>query len=169
MARRPDGSFVQVGIVSIGVFDCNAAIPEIQTRVDRVSSWVSSWIAVIEGGAPPPPIVNPPLLRLPRLTFKAAVRYAFVGLASDFRNRFLKGLYKELGCRRIEREKVKCQVFWYHARRVYFGSLTVYYALPREGPIWNLRYRIHKVTANCWLNRRNPRSCPGDALLSLAH
>ncbi len=161
IAVRPDGMPVQVGIISMGAPDCRTNIPGIETRVDEVALWVSSWIAALEAGAPPPQIVAPPLVHLPKLTFKAAEYLTYLGLAGDFRNRFVKGLYKEFSCRRIEREKVKCGVFWYLAGSVYVGSATVYYSLPREGALWNLRYRIRKVSARCGLQRRSVKRCPG--------
>jgi hypothetical protein len=126
-----------------------------------VAPWVSSWIAAVEAGAPAPPVVTPPLVRLPPLTFKAAEYLTYVGLTNAFRGRFVHGRFKEFACRRLEREKVKCGVFWYLAGSVYVGSATVYYSLPREGALWNLRYRIRKVGAACWLNRGSAKRCPG--------
>ncbi len=161
IAVRSDGVPVQVGIISMADPVCKTNIPDVETRVDQVTPWISSWIAAVEAGAPAPPIVVPPLLRLPKLTFKAAESLAYIGLAGDFRNRFLKGRFKEIGCRRVAREKIKCQVFWYLAGSVYIGSATVYYSLPREGAPWNLRYRIRKVGAACWLNRGSAKRCPG--------
>lgn len=160
IAARPGGGPVQVGIISMGAPDCRTNIPGVETRVDQISPWITSWISALEAGGPTPPIVAPPLLHLPQLTFKAAEFFSYIGLASDFRNRFERGLFKEIACRRIEREKVKCGVFWYLAGSVYTGSVTVYYSLPREGALWNLRYRIRKVAARCWLNRGAKR-CPG--------
>jgi secreted trypsin-like serine protease len=161
IAVRSDGTPVQVGIISMGAPDCRTDIPGVETRVDQVDPWISSWIAAVEAGAPMPTVEPPTLLRLPVLTFKAAEYLAYVGLAGDFRDRFLKGLYKEISCRRIEREKVKCGIFWYLAGSVYIGSATVFYSLPREGALWNLRYRIRKVDGLCWAHRGNAKRCPG--------
>lgn len=155
------GAPVQIGIISLGAPDCRTNIPDIETRVDRVAPWVDTWIAATEAGAPAPPVVVPPPLTLPKLTFEEAKYLGFVGLASSFGNRFVKGRFKEIVCRRIEREKVKCNVFWYLAGHVYSGSLTVYFSLPREGALWNLRFRIRKVGAGCWLHTRNARRCHG--------
>jgi secreted trypsin-like serine protease len=158
---RADGTPVQVGIISMAAPDCRTNIPGIETRVDQIAPWVSSWIAAVEAGGPAPPIVAPPLLQLPRLTFKAAAFFAYVGLASDFRNRFEKGRFKDIACRRMDRERIKCGVFWYLAGSVYSGTVTVYYSLPQEGSFWNLSYRIRKVNGSCWLDTENARRCPG--------
>jgi secreted trypsin-like serine protease len=160
IAVRSNGVPVQVGIISMGAPDCRANIPGVQTRVDQVAPWISSWIAAIETGGPSPPIVAPPLLHLPKLTFEAAEYFSYIGLASDFRSHFTKGLLKDILCRRIEREKVKCSVFWFLAGSVYTGSVTVFYSLPREGALWNLRYRIRRVAARCWL-KQSAKRCPG--------
>jgi secreted trypsin-like serine protease len=161
IAVRPDGVPVQVGIISMADPECRTNIPGVETRVDQVTPWVSSWIAALETGAPAPPVVTPPLVRLPPLTFKAAAYFAYVGLSSAFHGRFVHGRFKELGCRRLEREKVKCEVFWYLTGSVYTGSVTVYYSLPREGALWNLRFRIRKVGAGCWLRLGSAKRCPG--------
>jgi hypothetical protein len=158
IAQRPDGTLVQVGIISLGA-NCKTTIPELQTRVDGVSPWVANWIATVENGAPAPAVFIPPI-RLPRLDFESAKFYSYIGLAADFRNRFVKGFYKRIGCGRVEREKVKCRVFWFYNGSVYTGSVTVFYAIPREGPLWNFRYRIRKFNANCWAYSRTLNTCP---------
>ncbi len=161
VAVRANGVPVQVGIVSMVGPECKTNIPGVEARADQAAPWISSWIAAIEAGAPAPPIVAPPLVHLPRLTFNAAEYLAYVGLANAFRGHFLHGRFKEIGCRRLAREKVKCGVFWYLAGSVYSGSVTVYYSLPREGALWNMRYRIRKVGAGCWLRRGSAKRCPG--------
>lgn len=161
IAARPDGVQVQVGIISMADPDCRTTIPGVETRVDQVAPWISSWIGAVEAGGPAPPVVAPPLLHLPPLTFKAAGYLTYVGLANAFRGHFVRGRFKEFACRRLEREKIQCGVFWYLAGSVYVGSSTVYYSLPREGALWNLRYRIRKVAAGCWLRRGSAKRCPG--------
>ena len=159
IARRADGTPVQVGIISLGNQGCRTTLPELQTRVDGVSAWVSSWVAAVELGAPAPANFVPPT-RLPRMTFPAAKYYSYIGLATVFRSRFVRGSVKRIRCTRVEREKLKCDVFWYRGGSVYVGSLTVFYAIPREGPLWNLKFRIRKYNASCWLYSRNLNSCP---------
>ncbi len=54
IAHRADGSPVEIGIVSTGGPSCSTKLPNIFTRVDRVSTWAAEWIAATEPGAPPP-------------------------------------------------------------------------------------------------------------------
>jgi len=159
IAVRPDGTSVQVGVISFGVVGCDTRNPEVHTRVDGISLWVGQWIDALEHGGPAPAVFVPRLLRLPPLTIGDARYLSWELMAFDFRNRFLQGRFKEIACRRIERSKVKCGVFWYHARRVYIGAITTYLSLPREGSPLNFSYRIKRYGAACWLYR-NPRGCP---------
>ncbi len=54
IAKREDGSPVEVGITSLGNAFCATNLPGIYTRVDRISPWVAGWIASVEAGGPPP-------------------------------------------------------------------------------------------------------------------
>lgn len=102
----------------------------------------------------------PSLLSLPKLTTSDAKNVAWEAFASAFRNRFLRGKFKQIGCRRIEREKVKCKVFWYYAGKVYTGGITTYLSLPKEGSLVHVRFRIKRYDAACWVYSAHPRSCP---------
>jgi hypothetical protein len=44
IARRADGTAVQIGITSLGEPECNPESPTVFTRVDRISAWISGWI-----------------------------------------------------------------------------------------------------------------------------
>lgn len=60
LARRADGSWVQIGITSWGESGCSTSIPDVFTRVPAVSAWVSSWVAALHPPALPPPAPSPP-------------------------------------------------------------------------------------------------------------
>jgi len=160
IARRPDGSPVLVGIVSLkGALDCDPLSPQVLARADRVSSWVAAWIAAIEAGAPPPAIVVPKVV-LPPVTRRDAELVAWLGLEADFGRRFTRGQLHRIGCRRINREKVKCAVQWLRGGQLYRGAITIYTALPREGFVYNYRYTIRRFGLGCWLRNPNPiRAC----------
>lgn len=160
IARRPDGAAVQIGIVSLkGAFDCDPRSPQVLARVDRASSWVAAWAAAIEGGAPAPAVVTPRVV-LPPMTRDAAELLSWLALEADFGGRFAKGRGHRISCRRISREKVKCQILWLRGRDFYEGAITTYTALPREGSIYNYRYTIRRFNFRCWLTSRRPiRSC----------
>jgi secreted trypsin-like serine protease len=160
VARRPDGTPVQIGIVSLkGAFDCDPRSPQILARADRVAPWVAAWTAAIEAGAPAPAVAIP-AARLPGLTRRDAEALAWLGLEADFGRLFAGGRGHRIGCKRINREKVKCAVLWLGGRDLYTGTITLFTALPREGSIYNYRYTIRRFNFRCWLSSRNPsRSC----------
>lgn len=160
IARRPDGTPVQIGIISLkGSPDCNPSTPQVLARVDQVSSWVDAWRAAIELGGPAPEVVVPKV-ELPPVTRRAAELIAWLGLETDLGNRFTKGKHHRIGCRRLDREKVKCQVEWVRRAHYYRGGISIYTALPREGSLYNYRYRIRRFNLGCWLTSPSPiRAC----------
>lgn len=164
IARRPDGSPVQVGIISLGGPFCDLSFPEVQTRVDQLSPWVAGWVAAEEAGGPQPPVVIPPPLRLPKLTIQDARLLSLFLLLSDFGPPFLESDVKKFSCRRLEREKVKCQVLWVLPRRTFGGGVTIFLALPREGSVIDASYRIRRVRTGCWERRHSIGRCPGPIL-----
>jgi hypothetical protein len=156
IARRPDGTPVQIGIVSMkGSLSCDPHTPQVLARVDRVSSWVAEWIAAVETGAPAPAVAVPKV-KLPPVTRRDAEAISWLGLEADFGSRFVRGRYHEIACRRLMREKVKCQVQWLRGIHLYRGAITVYAALPREGFVYNYRYTIRRFDLDCWLTYVNP-------------
>lgn len=52
LAFRADGTPVQIGITSLGPANCDTHLPDIFTRVDRVSAWVGEWIAATTAPLP---------------------------------------------------------------------------------------------------------------------
>lgn len=156
IAQRSDGSPVQIGIVSLkAVLDCDPGTPQVLARADVVSPWVGAWIAAIEQGAPAPAVVIPDVV-LPPVTRSDAEIIAWIGLEADFGNRFVRGRYHQIACVRIDREKVKCAVQWLRGVHLYRGGITVYTALPREGTIYNFRYKIRRFNVNCWVENPHP-------------
>lgn len=156
IARRPDGTPVQIGIVSLKTsLDCDPRTPQILARVDVVSSWVDAWRAAVESGAPAPAVVVPDV-ELPHVTRRDAEFLAWLALEADFGNRFTNARFHEIGCVPITREKVKCRVEWLRGVNYYRGGISIYAALPREGSIYNYRYRIRRFNARCWLTYLHP-------------
>jgi len=166
IAHRPDGSPVQIGIVSLkGALDCDPGTPQVLARADIVSPWVVAWTAAVEHGATAPAVVVPDV-ELPPVTRREAEIIALIGLEADFGNRFLGGRYHRIACVRINREKVKCRVQWLRGVHLYRGGITVYTALPREGTIYNYRYKIRRFNVNCWINNLHPIQACNPGLFS---
>ncbi|HEY1285441.1 MAG TPA: serine protease [Solirubrobacterales bacterium] len=158
--RRPDGTPVQVGIISLGASNCGARHPQVLARVDRVSSWVREWIDAIEHGARRPRVVAP-AVKLPSLERPVAEYVAYLGLAVEFGPKFTGGKQQKLDCDRHSRTRIKCQVEWVRGSEYYRGGTTVYTAVPREGSIYNLRLQVRRFTRRCWESHRaTGRSCP---------
>ncbi len=93
------------------------------------------------------------------MSFSRAKYLSGLGLGEDFRYRFRKGSGKRIGCRRVEREKVKCGVSWYQGGNDYYGTITVYFAIYRNTVVWNDRYRIHWVDDYCWFYSGHRQTC----------
>ena len=161
LGHRADGSAVEIGIVSAGGPECEFTEPNLFTRVDYVSQWVSEWVAAVELGAPAPPIaVQPP----PRMNEPEAEFLALHGLAEDFEG---GGLFREidfeetvrLGCARSARSEFRCRVHWQRHGNDYFGAISVLFAPHTNAVLWSDRYTIHWVSDSCRRTARNPRSC----------
>lgn len=158
IATRPDGTPVEIGIVSTGAPRCKTTQPNIFTRADRVSTWAMEWVAAVETGAPPP-VVKVPKAELPRMTKPEAKELVALAMGYDFGRRFRGGKEKRLDCQRVEREKFKCGITWWFGPNDYFGTVTVYYAIRRNSVVWNARYLIQWVNDRCWFESGNRKSC----------
>jgi len=157
IAQRPDGSAVEIGITSTGGPGCNTRFPDIFTRIDRISTWASEWVAATESGAPPPTL---PPLRLPPLSTKSAKSFVSATLLDVFKNRFLRAHELSGGCRRVERAKVQCGLVWRYGPSLYYGTVTVFYVSRRDAVVWDSHYRISALNARCWFRSAHPKACP---------
>lgn len=158
IARRADGTAVQVGITSLGGLECSPKGPTVFTRVDRISAWVSGWIAAVETGAPPPQLLfRPPLPLLP--TWRAR-EVSFAVLERDFPRTFLLSDKGDVDCARSSRTKVRCKVNWRHGRNDYSGAITSFYAIQDYVAAVEHRYTISWVSHRCRTHNPHPQTCP---------
>jgi secreted trypsin-like serine protease len=157
IARRPDGSPVEIGIISTGGPECSRSLPNIFTRVDRVSAWVGRWIAAVELGAPVPPI-RIPRPQLPTLPVISAKFISEAVLAKAFGPHFRRGQRRRLACARVRKEKVTCRASWNQGGNDYFGTVVVYLAIEKGLGVTRHRYRIHWVDHRC-RSHSPARSC----------
>lgn len=158
IARDASGGLVEVGITSLGEPECSTYDPNVFTRVDRISSWVSRWIAAVEQGAPVP-AATVPRLRLPFMSLSRARTLLARSLGEDLGSRWKRGRGKRIGCERIEREKVKCGVSWWQGPNDYWGGITVYFLQEQGIVYWNDRYKIHFVNDYCWWHSGHRQTC----------
>jgi secreted trypsin-like serine protease len=156
IARRADGSAVEVGVISTGAPRCNTKLPNIFTRADLISTWAGQWIAATELGAPPPD-VN---LRIPQLRTGDAVEFIGAVLGDTFGERFERGEVLGVRCRRASRARVTCEVVWRGGPKLYYGTITAFYALRQDAIVWDKRYRIRSVDYRCRILGDHPKRCP---------
>jgi hypothetical protein len=155
IAHRADGSAVEIGVVSTGGPRCSTKLPNIFTRVDRVSTWATEWIAATEFGAPPP-TVN---LRLPTMSAESAEGFVAGVLATEIGESFQRSKDLRGSCRRLGRARVECNLDWFYGPNFYFGTVTVFYALEHDAVAWDNSYAFHRVNSRCWFESGHRQSC----------
>jgi len=145
-ALRPDGTPVEVGIVSSGGPHCTLHVPNTYTRVDAISEWVLGWIAAAEQGAAPPPtpVPSPPYLYLGGA--READREA---LRSAFGSHFRKGSRKWVKCRRLAWEEARCRNRWHQGGHRYYGEVVVRFGVEKALAVVTSESTVHWVDEGC--------------------
>lgn len=158
IATRGDGSVVEIGVASSVGPACSTKLPNVYTRVDKISSWVQRWIAAIEAGGPRP-AVKVPKAHAPFLGVGRAKELIFSGFAHDFRQRYTHSIERHTSCHRLGKAKVRCDVSWYQGGDDYWGKITVYYAVTHGGVGWFYRYTVNWVNNHCYFYSGHRSSC----------
>ena len=164
LARRADGSRVEVGIFSLVSVDsqgqCSPREPAVYTRVDRISGWVERWIVAAEAGGPEPMLrVQHP--RLPLLTIDRAKQIATAKLGEQLPESLVGASEKDLTCHRIAHVRVGCKVAWIREANDLYGTVSVYFGISGGGEVtWDDRFVIHWMRRACRARNEHPRSCP---------
>jgi secreted trypsin-like serine protease len=158
IARRPDGTPVEIGIVSLGDFSCSPDNPAVYTRVDQISGWVKRWIAAVERGGPEPK-TKVPKVHIPTLTRERAEELSFIVLTEALESRFAKGQEQAIRCERQGKAKLKCGVSWYQGPNDYFGRVNVFYAIQHNVVLAGAHYAIHWVNDDCYFHSGDPEGC----------
>lgn len=157
IGQRADGALVELGIVSTGGPFCSTKLPNIFTRVDFVSPWVSEWIAAIETGAPRP--VVDPSTPFPLMTRPVAESFTVLTLANNFGGRFERAKRVLGSCKRTSRSRFRCDVAWRTGPTIYAGVVTPFYVRRSQGVVWNSHFRIEWAPLKC-LRSKAPANCP---------
>jgi secreted trypsin-like serine protease len=155
IAQRADGSPVQIGIVSTGGPACSTKLPNIFTRADRVSTWAAEWVAATELGAPPPSLKA----KLPTLSNESAQGLAAGLLNARFGELFAAAEGLRGRCQRLAPVRQKCELLWRFGPKLYFGRVTVFYALQQNAVAWGNSYVVQRGSLRC-LQSDHSRSCP---------
>jgi len=154
IAQRPDGTAVEIGITSTGGPRCSTKLPNIFTRADTVSTWAAEWIAATEAGAAPPALEP----HLPGLTRESAQGLVVGLLIARFGELFTNSDGLRGRCRRLGPARMKCELLWRFGPKIYFGSVTVFYALRQNTVAWDNSYVVRRVSIRC-LQGAHPRRC----------
>jgi secreted trypsin-like serine protease len=155
IAHRADGSPVQIGIVSTGGPECSTKLPNIFTRADRVSSWASEWIAATESGGPPSGLKP----RLPAMSRESAQGLVVGLLNARFGELFSGSQGLRGNCRRLGPARQKCELLWRFGPKLYFATVTVFYAIRQNTVAWDNSYVVRRASIRCLRGDRS-RSCP---------
>ncbi|HYJ21296.1 MAG TPA: serine protease [Solirubrobacterales bacterium] len=155
IAHRADGSPVEIGIVSTGGPGCSTKLPNIFTRVDRVSTWAAEWIAATELGSPPPVLKA----RLPAMSRESAQGLVGGLLSAGFGELFTGADGVRGNCRRLGPTRQKCELLWRFGPKLYLGTVTVFYALQQNAVAWGNSYVVRRADIRC-LQSDHSRRCP---------
>jgi trypsin len=153
---RPDGSQVQLGVISTGGPFCNTKLPNVLTRADFIAPWVAEWIAAVETGAAPP--VFDPSAPFPLMTRPVAEAFAVYTLQDSLGKRFQQARRVAGRCERASRSRFRCEVSWRVGRTIYAGVVSPFYVHRPQGVTWDSRFRIEWAALGCL--RSNAPRCP---------
>jgi trypsin len=151
---RADGTPVELGVISTGGAFCNTKLPNVLTRVDVISAWVSEWIAATESGALRP-IVDPKA-PFPLMTRPVAEEFAVLTLQAHFGSRFSGQVYGR--CRRASQSRFRCEVSWRSGANIYGGTVSPFYLRQQDAVTWKSHFRIEWAPLKCL--RGNAPQCP---------
>ena len=153
---RADGTPVHLGIISTGGPFCSTKLPNVLTRTDVASTWVSEWVAAIEAGAPRP-IVDPNA-PFPLMTRTVAETFTVFTLARAFGKKFERAKRVFGNCRRAGRSRFRCEVAWRAGRNVYAGTVSPFYLRRQDAFTWDSHFKIEWAAVKCL--RSEARRCP---------
>ncbi len=154
VASHPDGSAVEVGIVSTGGPACSTSLPNVFTRVDSVSAWVGEWIAAVESGSPPPR--TDPSSPLPRMLRQAAVEFTIYTALKALGLDITEFGRLRLGCDRRSAIGFDCAYVWTAGDLVVHGRVDPFYRRRQGAVLWGSHYVIRYWDRRCTATK--PRS-----------
>lgn len=151
---RPDGTPVELGVISTGGPGCNPKLPNVLTRADLISGWAGEWIAATEAGAPRPSFTPP----LPQMSEETAEEFAAYTLLRAAGERF-EGADAIFGsCRRTSKQGFRCEVSWLVGRYAYAARVSPFYLVRQQTISWDSHFLIEWGVLKC-LRGPSPRGC----------
>jgi trypsin len=151
---RPDGTPVELGVISTGGAFCSTKLPNVLTRVDVISGWVSEWIAATESGGPRP--FFDPKTPFPLMTRPVAEEFTVLTMQAHFGSRFSGRVFGR--CRRASRSRFRCEVSWRSGPNIYAGIVSPFFVRQQDAVTWRSHFRIEWAPLKCL--RSNAPNCP---------
>jgi len=156
IGHRVDGTPVELGVISVVGPFCSPQAPNVLTRVDLVSAWVSEWIAAVEAGAPAPAV--DPNAPLPSMTREISEEFAVFTLADAFGGRFERASDIQGSCRNVSQVRFKCEIAWITGHTIYAGVVSPFYERSHGTTSWDSHFQIRWAARRCIVN--GSRHCP---------
>jgi len=155
IGTRADGVPVELGVISVVGPECTTKTPNVLTRVDYVSSWVTGWIAATEAGAAPPLVAA----SLPQMTESGAGQFAVYTLFGAFGKRFGSASKLSGDCRRTSKSRFSCEIVWIARHTVYAGIVTPFYVLRQQTTTWDSHFLVRWAPVRCVNNNFSGGGC----------
>jgi trypsin len=152
IGQRADGTPVELGVISVVGPLCTPQAPNVLTRVDYVSSWVTEWIAATESGAPEPFV--DPAAPLPAMKKSVAEEFAVYTLFNAFGERFADLSRLSGNCRKASRTRYRCEIAWISHRTVYAGTVSPFYVRRQQTNSWDSHFQVRWVARRCIAGNR---------------
>jgi secreted trypsin-like serine protease len=157
VAIRPDGTAVELAVISVVGPLCTPQAPNVLTRVDYVSSWVAEWIAAVETGAPPPFV--DPAAPLPVMKKSTGEEFAIFTLLHAFGERFSSASRVAGNCKRVSNTRFRCEIAWIAKGTIYAGVISPFYVRAQQTRAWNSHFQVRWATQRCVKSEFSGRGC----------
>jgi secreted trypsin-like serine protease len=157
VATRPDGTPVELAVISVVGPLCTPQAPNVLTRVDYVSTWVAEWIAAVETGAPPPFV--DPAAPLPVMKKSTGEEFAIFTLLDAFGERFSSASQIAGNCKRISNSRFRCEIAWLSRGTIYAGIISPFYVRAQQTRAWDSHYQVRWAPKRCVDTEFSGRGC----------
>jgi secreted trypsin-like serine protease len=157
IAARPDGTAVELAVISVVGPLCTPQAPNVLTRVDYVSSWVAEWIAAVETGVPPPFV--DPAAPLPVMKKSTGEEFAIFTLLDAFGERFSSASRVAGNCKRASDTRFRCEIAWIAKGTIYAGIISPFYVRAQQTRAWNSHFQVRWAPKRCVDNEFSGRGC----------
>jgi secreted trypsin-like serine protease len=157
VATRPDGTPVELAVISVVGPLCSPQTPNVLTRVDYVSTWVGEWIAATESGGPAP-IVDPGAA-LPPMKKSTGEEFAVFTLLHAFGERFSSASRVAGGCKRVSLTRFRCEIAWLSHGTIYAGVISPFYVRKQQTFAWDSHYQVRWAPQRCVENEFRGGGC----------